>query len=72
MIDGDIVRERIIERNTGLEDWRVTQVYDEPIIGCELGVIIGPYVLSGWRGRAKWLLSNCVVNRLPTRSSLRP
>ena len=37
VIDGDIIRERIIERDTGVEDWRVAQVDDEPIVDWEMG-----------------------------------
>lgn len=51
VIDGDIIRERIIERDTGVTDWKQSEVFDEPIFGCEPGVIIGPYVLSGWGPR---------------------
>lgn len=51
VIDGDIFRERIIEQDIRAEKWADVQVYDEPIIGCEPGVIIGPYVLTGWGPR---------------------
>ena len=51
VIDGDIFRERVIEQDTNLEYWADVQVRDEPIIGCEPGVIIGPYVLTGWGPR---------------------
>lgn len=51
VIDGDIFRERVIEQNTGCEDWADVQVKDEPIYGCEPGVIIGPFVLTGWGPR---------------------
>jgi hypothetical protein len=51
VIDGDIFRERIIEREMKVSQWQDVQVRDEPIIGCEPGVIIGPYVLTGWGPR---------------------
>jgi hypothetical protein len=51
VIDGDIFRERIIEQDTGVETWTDVHVRDEPIYGCEPGVIIGPYVLTGWGPR---------------------
>lgn len=51
VIDGDIFRERIVEQDSKVEDWADVQVRDEPIIGCEPGVIIGPYVLTGWGPR---------------------
>jgi hypothetical protein len=51
VIDGHIVRERIIERDVKVEDWTQVQVHDEPIMGYEPGVIVGPYVLTGWGPR---------------------
>lgn len=51
VIDGDIFRERIIEREQKVSSWEDVQIRDEPIIGCEPGVIIGPYVLIGWGPR---------------------
>ncbi len=51
MIDGDIIRERIIEQDTRVENWADVQVRDEPIFGWEPAVIIGPYVLTGWGPR---------------------
>jgi hypothetical protein len=51
IIDGDIVRERIIERDMRVENWQDVVVLDEPIYGLEPGVIIGPYVLTGWGPR---------------------
>lgn len=51
VIDGDIFRERIVEQDTGVEAWADVRVRDEPIYGCEPGVIIGPYVLTGWGPR---------------------
>ncbi len=51
VIDGDIFRKRIIEQDTKVKNWADMQVRDEPIIGCEPGVIIGPYVLTGWGPR---------------------
>jgi hypothetical protein len=51
MIDGDIFRERIIEQDYCQEVWQEVRVKDEPIYGCEPGVIIGPYVLTGWGPR---------------------
>ena len=51
VIDGQIFRERIIEREHKVSSWEDVQVRDEPIIGYEPGVIIGPYVLTGWGPR---------------------
>jgi hypothetical protein len=51
VIDGDIFRERVIEQDTGVETWTDVHVHDEPIYGHEPGVIIGPYVLTGWGPR---------------------
>lgn len=51
VIDGEIFRERIVEKDTRVEDWSQVTVRDEPIVGCEPGVIIGPYVLTGWGPR---------------------
>ncbi|MBL8826771.1 MAG: hypothetical protein JNM18_07270 [Planctomycetaceae bacterium] len=51
IIDGEIFRERIIEQDTGVENWSDVSVRDEPIVGCEPGVTIGPYVLTGWGPR---------------------
>ena len=58
VIDGDIVRERIIERETRVDSWQDATVSEEPIVvrdepiyGWEPGVIIGPYVLTGWGPR---------------------
>lgn len=52
VIDGDIFRERIIERDTQVEEWvDSVEVRDEPIYGTEPGVIIGPFVLTGWGPR---------------------
>ena len=55
VIDGEIFRERIVERNLRTEHWSEVDVRDEPItirdeplFGREPGVIIGPYVLTGW------------------------
>ena len=51
VIDGTICRERIIERDTRVDDWVNEVVRDEPIFGCEPAVILGPYVLTGWGPR---------------------
>jgi hypothetical protein len=51
VIDGDIIRERIIEQETTVETWEEAVIRDEPIFGCEPAVIIGPYVLTGWGPR---------------------
>jgi len=52
VIDGKIVREVIIERDTRVESWeQAVTVQDEPIYGCEPAVLIGPYVLTGWGPR---------------------
>jgi len=48
VIDGQIVRELIIERDVSVEDWTQVDVRDEPIIDIDPGIVIGPYVLSGW------------------------
>ncbi|MCY2994770.1 MAG: hypothetical protein NTY19_43950 [Planctomycetota bacterium] len=51
VIDGDIVRERIIEQDIKVENWADVSVYDEPISGRDPGVVVGPYVLTGWGPR---------------------
>lgn len=51
VIDGTIVRERIIERDTRVDQWADRTQRDEPIIGCEPGVILGSFVLTGWGPR---------------------
>ena len=51
VIDGTIFRERIIERDVRVANWQDVQIFDEPIVGCEPGVIIGSYVLTGWGPR---------------------
>ena len=58
VIDGQIVRELIVERDISVEDWTKVDVRDEPIINVDVrddpiidydpGIVIGPYVLSGW------------------------
>ena len=48
VIDGQIVREQTIERDIAIEDWTQVVVRDEPIVGIDPGIVIGPYVLSGW------------------------
>lgn len=48
VIDGQIVRERIVERDIAVEDWTKVDVRDEPIIDVDPGIVIGPFVLSGW------------------------
>ena len=58
VIDGHIVRELIVERDVSIKDWTKVDVHDEPIIGVNMrdypvfdhdpGIVIGPYVLSGW------------------------
>ena len=48
VIDGHIVRELIIERDVSVEDWAQVDVRDEPILDLDPGIVIGPYVLSGW------------------------
>ena len=48
VIDGQIVRELIVERDLAVEDWTKVNVRDEPIIDVDPGIVIGPYVLSGW------------------------
>ena len=51
MIDGTIIRERIIERDVGADQWADVRLRDEPIIGYEPAVIIGTFVLTGWGPR---------------------
>src|SRR5690606_29133708 len=51
VIDGRIVRERIIERDIEVEDWTQVEVHDRPIIDYDPGIVIGPYVLCGWGPR---------------------
>jgi hypothetical protein len=51
VIDGTIFRERIIERDDQVTHWQDVEVFDEPIVGCEPAVILGPYVLTGWGPR---------------------
>lgn len=51
VIDGQIFRERIIERDLKVAKWEDVEVRDEPILGWEPAVIIGPYVLTGWGPR---------------------
>jgi len=51
VIDGQIVRERIIERDVSVEDWSKVVVRDVPIIGGDPSIVIGPFVLSGWGPR---------------------
>jgi len=48
VIDGQIVRELIIERDVSVEDWTQVNVRDEPINDIDPGIIIGLFVLSGW------------------------
>ena len=48
VIDGHIVRELIVERDVSVEDWTKVDVRDEPILDLDPGIVIGPYVLSGW------------------------
>lgn len=48
VIDGQIVRELIIERDVSVKDWTQVDVRDEPILELDPGIVIGPYVLSGW------------------------
>ena len=51
VIDGTIIRERIIERDVSGEQWADVRLRDEPIIGYEPAVIIGTFVLTGWGPR---------------------
>lgn len=52
VVDGEIVRERIIERDLRVEEWEVaTSVRDEPLYGPDPAVLIGSYVLVGWGPR---------------------
>ncbi len=48
VIDGQIVRERIAERDIAVADWSRVEVRDVPTIDFDPAVIIGPFVLSGW------------------------
>lgn len=51
VIDGQIIRERIIEQDYRQEAWQQVRLADEPVFGCEPAVIIGPFVLAGWGPR---------------------
>jgi hypothetical protein len=51
IIDGDIIRERIVEQDTKVETWADVHVHDEPIFGGDPAVTIGPYILTGWGPR---------------------
>jgi hypothetical protein len=50
VIDGNIVRERIIERDVSTEHWTNVTFRDELIyeFAFDPGIVIGPYVLCGW------------------------
>jgi hypothetical protein len=51
VIDGTIFRERIIERDVEVTNWQDVAIHDEPVIGCEPAVVVGPFVLTGWGPR---------------------
>jgi hypothetical protein len=73
VIDGTIVRERIIERDTRVDQWADRTQRDEPIIGCEPGVILGSFVLTGWGPRevkAEELRREAVMHEASTHSSV--
>lgn len=48
VIDGQIIRERITEREQKTTGWGEVQSRDEPIYGDDPGVFLGPYLLTGW------------------------
>ncbi len=48
VIEGHIIRERIIERDVATEDWTKVSIRDEPIYHTDPGIVIGPYVVCGW------------------------
>lgn len=48
VIDGHIVRERIVAKTVSVEDWAKVEIHDEPIYGIDPAIVIGPFVLSGW------------------------
>jgi len=73
VIDGTIVRERIIERDTRVDQWADRTQRDEPIIGCEPGVILGSFVLTGWGPRevkAEEMRRESVLHEATTHSSV--
>jgi hypothetical protein len=51
IIDGEIIRERVVERDYRNDLWEDTKTRDVPIYGCEPAVIIDQYVLTGWGPR---------------------
>ena len=48
VIDGHIVRERIVAKTVSVEEWAKVEIHDEPIYGIDPAIVIGPFVLSGW------------------------
>jgi hypothetical protein len=73
VIDGTIVRERIIERDIRVDQWADRTQRDEPIIGCEPGVILGSFVLTGWGPRdvkAEELRREFIDQELSSRTSV--
>jgi len=52
VIDGQIVRELIIERDVSVEDWTQVNARDEPINDIDPGIIIGPFILDVCFGNA--------------------
>jgi hypothetical protein len=67
------VRERIIERDTRVDQWADRTQRDEPIIGCEPGVILGAFVLTGWGPRevkAEEMRRESVIHEASTHASV--
>jgi len=48
VIDGHIVRERIVAKTVSVEEWAKIEIHDEPVYGIDPAIVIGPFVLSGW------------------------
>ena len=48
IIDGEIIRQQIVECDFRVDAWQEVQHRDIPIYGCEPAVIIDQFVLTGW------------------------
>ena len=51
VVDGDLFRERIVEREVEREHWSETIARDVTVYGWDPCVLIGPYVVTGWGPR---------------------
>lgn len=51
IIDGQIIRERIIEQDCRTETWEQVSVRDEPVSGPDPAIVIDEFVLTGWGPR---------------------